>query len=261
MLRAEKHLEELNDLLAPYNVVRDYEVRETVEHQPNKRVWVYRIFGMESQPVFSIILGDFLFNVRSALDHVAVALVPNKRKDSASFPICTIDPHGVHPNDPKGDADRRRKWETATRGMSADALAIVELFQPYNAKPSNIHRGIQLDPEDTVLALLSAFQNADKHRRLITAASALIPDSVVVRNRASGEAIPASLITGAQHLGKHGAVALRLSFQVDIEAKGRTQIAASISNDENGPYRRLPDLMNDTLADAGRIVDALEACM
>jgi len=258
--RAEKHFGELDDLLVPYGEVNEYEVRESVEHKSNKRpMWVYRVFGMEPQPEFSIILGDFLFNVRSALDHIAVALVPSKRKDSASFPICTIDPHEIHSNDLKGDAARLRNWKTATEGTPSDALAVIEFFQPYNAQPGDIYRGIKLLPEDTILAVLSAFQNADKHRRLVTTASGLIPESVILRRHDTGEVVPTELVVGPQHLGQNGA-AVRLPYQVEVEAKGRTQIAASISKNERGPYRRLPDLMIDTLSDACRIIDALEAC-
>ena len=56
-------------------------------------------------------MGDYLFNVRSALDHLAVSLGERKHRRKLSFPIYTSDPlardekSGAYVN-----ADAARRW-------------------------------------------------------------------------------------------------------------------------------------------------------
>jgi hypothetical protein len=70
----------------------------------------------------AIVLGDLLFNVRSALDHLAVACAPQARKRQAGFPL--------YENQPR--SDEQRKFESMTRGMAPQAVSVIEYKQPYN---------------------------------------------------------------------------------------------------------------------------------
>jgi len=214
---------------------------------------------MQPNPYFAVPLGDFLFDARSALDHIAVAAVPNRRKPHASFPIFIIDPEQVHPEDPKGDADRRSRWDTATSGMKPETLAVVRAFQPYNAKKPAMYADVNFVPQDAIFAVFSAFNNADKHRKLVTTVSGLEPDFLTVMDRQTGaqplRGLP-SLDVG--HLGQDGAVIANESAPVKVQAMGATVIAAGISQNERGPYRRLPDFMTNTVANARRLMDNLE---
>jgi len=250
-------------MLEPFGKSKDYIVRESVKKDRRGQEWTYRLFSdLEPDPYLAVVLGDFLFNVRSALDHIAVALVLNRRKDKASFPIFLIDPEQSHPGDEEGDTDRRERWETRTRGMPPRALAVIRNFQPYNAKPPPELMDIGLVPADTVLAVLSAFQNADKHKRLVTTAIGLIPETLSITERQTGEPVDVVLKSqGPTDLGKNGAIVFRGRFQVDGKARGATVVAAGIGKNERGPYRRLPGLMTEVLEGAHLIVDGLEAVM
>jgi hypothetical protein len=117
-----------------------------------------------------IVLGDALFNTHSALDHLIVAIAPKKRKAKAGFPIYPSDP--LARNETSGDYlnhDARSRWESMTKGLPSDCVAILKGLQPH-AAPERWGEGV---PADHPLAILSALHNADKHRNLVTVVSAL----------------------------------------------------------------------------------------
>jgi len=101
---------------------------------------------------FAIVLGDLLFNVRSALDHIAVACAPLARKRQAGFPIYE-----------RLNDEEQRKFESMTRDMAPEAVAAIEYVQPYNVA----NRTSRINPESVeALFALNALQDADKHRSL-----------------------------------------------------------------------------------------------
>jgi hypothetical protein len=257
--RAQEHRSEIERLAAPFRQVHEYVVTEHVEHNGNR---IYRIrTPLKVDPYMSVIFGDFLFNVRSALDHIAVSLVPAKHQYSASFPIFLIDPEQTHPGDKKGDQARRETWEKCTKGMPARALTVVRDHQPFNAEPPEMFDGFDLKPADTVLAILSAFQNADKHRHLVTAVSGLDPEEVTATNLSSGEQY---IIGGPNPLppmriAKDGAIVFAGKFEMHVEGKGTADIAAGISKNPIGPYRRILDFMEELVRVAGVICDEIDA--
>jgi hypothetical protein len=97
------------------------------------------------------IVGDCLYDLRSALDHLAWQLVVANNgtpTDSTAFPI--LDDrlgrkHGVRPLEISGDIDQR-------------AFAIIESLQPYQRVD---------DPTADPLWLLNELTNIDKHRLLL----------------------------------------------------------------------------------------------
>jgi len=115
----------------------------------------------QPDPMIAIMLGDFIHNLRSALDYIVVACVPKKHRGDASFPFVYQD---IFAKDENGefvvkDAKRREYFETATKGLNPDARAFIISLQPYQgmkigAPVSNISLGI-----------LSRLGNADKHRQ------------------------------------------------------------------------------------------------
>lgn len=248
-------------MLKPYWESHEYVVRESVKKNRKGRVWTYRLFSeVEPDPYLAVVLGDLLYDVRSALDHIAVASVPTRRKYKASFPIFTVDPEKVHPGDEEGDAARLEAWKHRTTGMSDKAMAVVRSVQPYNAQPPAHLQHIPLGPEDHALALLSAFQNADKHRQLITIADALDPHSLSIRDRESGQLIAdtdALRTSGIQtHIPKNGAVIHTGKTEVDVQAVGGTLIAVRIGN-ERSAHRRLPGFPRELLGIARQAIDNL----
>jgi hypothetical protein len=112
-------------------------------------------------PMLAVIMGDVLFNFRSALDHLAVALAPRKRRYAASFPIELVDPWEEAGTDVDSSdvPERRRRFESTVSGMPREAVAVIKSLQPYNLPPDEAHHHF--------LYVLSSLENADKHRQLI----------------------------------------------------------------------------------------------
>lgn len=115
------------------------------------------IFGRWNQveePSLSVIAGDYVHNLRSALDYVVTALVQASNaqlREAHQFPIFTA------------RAGYRKVVGTATKAKPEGplrgvrhGLTLIESFQPY-------HR--EADAETHPLAKLNRFSNTDKHRQ------------------------------------------------------------------------------------------------
>ena len=79
-----------------------------------------------------VIIGECLYDLRSALDHLAVAMAPKNRRSSAAFPVEGTDPWEkdavgafVH------DEERRRSFTSKVKGMPAEAVMMIREAQPY----------------------------------------------------------------------------------------------------------------------------------
>jgi hypothetical protein len=163
--RAEYHFEDLKRDLHPcVNEARYKLVAADARpkcHEHGGICWDYML-RMETQPDSSlaVIAGDILFNLRSALDHIAVALVPSQRRSKASFPI-ESEPiwERKYRRFVVRDAERRRRFRDATKGMPEPAVALIKRLQPYH--------GIADGVDQDVLYQLSRLNNADKHRQLV----------------------------------------------------------------------------------------------
>lgn len=158
--RAERHFSELSDAIDaflaedPYTVtVKGYAVPTGDQVMLRFTVLVHS----EVPPEIAPIIGDVMFNLRSALDHLAYALViANNKKPSArtEFPIFYSSDRfkGI------GKTERDR-WTTGLdkmAGMSKPAQALIESLQPYNARV----------PKREALWLLHELHITDKHHRL-----------------------------------------------------------------------------------------------
>ena len=119
--RAEHHLSDLRHLVESYQDGHHYRAVCPNPRRPTHWRFVLEITE-PPDPQIAVVLGDLLFNVRSALDHVAVACAPSDRKRQAGFPLYEQRPEG----------DDRKKFESMTRGMASEALAAIEYEQPYN---------------------------------------------------------------------------------------------------------------------------------
>jgi hypothetical protein len=159
--RAERHLKDFEALIAPFQHRRGYPVSEGFETYDGERLWTCRLDIPEPEdPLLPIIAGDLMFNLRSALDHLAHAMVRRATRQTA-FPLFTVDPHEQDPV--TGEylhREDRDRWLAMTKGFPKRAIPTVELVQAYHLKRHG------RDPRYGALALLRAFQNADKHRRL-----------------------------------------------------------------------------------------------
>lgn len=151
--RADSHIRQLDDEIAkyidrdPYSVIRS----ESCDLHPACWRFVLRI-EEQPDPRLAVMLGDAVHNMRSALDHIAVAIAPESKRREASFPIFV---------------DRRdRQFDRRTAGMSPRAVTIIRRYQPYRQRTAFRRRM-------HALAVLAAMNNADKHSSLVVVGTGL----------------------------------------------------------------------------------------
>lgn len=156
--RANEHLETLERAVQGFRVRNPHEVRTQFDSETRDYVVWTRIREMPP-PDWSLIVGDVVHNLRSALDHLAYQLVikaGGEPTNRTSFPIFHNDPFT---ETPKGT----RSWRDRVSGMLDEDVAHIKSLQPYQ------QRYVQGSdpPEEHVLFTLNELWNADKHRQLI----------------------------------------------------------------------------------------------
>jgi hypothetical protein len=155
----------------------------------------------------SLALGDYVHNLRCALDHLVWQLVIANRQvpgRSNQFPIATT-------------PDEWRNWVENggwLKGVHSDAVAIIKGLQPYCGKgPSRDH----------LLTALNVLDISDKHHVIATGALG-IPAPFVVEGKWGFRIIAGS--------GALSSISLRLPFQViEDDADFAKFLFASVSSD------------------------------
>jgi hypothetical protein len=179
--RAEHHLKEVADRVRQYSDSHPYEAIPVPNRRSDGDIRYFNL-RVTSQPdeMLSVIVGDVVHNTRSALDHLMVGLVPRNRRRKTGFPIFEKSPFDKAGN--PLDNDDGKRWVALTTGLKDRPLTIIRALQPFHRPPQetiDFCRINGLDPADiNGLAMLSRFDNADKHRELVTVASG-IEDGVV----------------------------------------------------------------------------------
>jgi len=132
-------------------------------------------------PDLALMVGDAIHNLRTALDYVVADLVPANRRRKCKFPVIHSDilatgsKTGRYLDSSEGADKLRSDFESALRGMDADAAGYIYSLQP----------GVALyDSSLHPLAILSALDDADKHSELVTLSHG-IKDPVVTLNYGS----------------------------------------------------------------------------
>jgi hypothetical protein len=128
------------------------------ENQLNKSRYAFWVEGPPISPQLSILAGEILHHLRSALDHVVWAIAkhpvsgPNTR---LQFPVMDT---------PKKYRDA---WKTDTlKGVPEKYRDVIESVQPYKSDPI----------ENSVLAVIHKLDIIDKHRLLLLAVTAMRHD-------------------------------------------------------------------------------------
>jgi hypothetical protein len=123
---------------------------------------VYRVRQLPKvDPAWGAIVGDALHNMRSALDHLALQLVildGGNPSEYTQFPIY---------DSPTNDKGNPRFVTIQPRIQDARIRAALEKVQPYQ----------YATPAETELSVISALNNYDKHRLLLTVAGVLDVDA------------------------------------------------------------------------------------
>jgi hypothetical protein len=160
LARAQTHLETLKADVRAYWEREPYGFRPEMDCEAGK--YGLRIEIREDTPIgWSVIIGDFIHNLRSALDQMACQLVlindPAADITRTQFPIFLGEPKS---------GKSLKAWERMTDGMSPSIVTEVRDMQPYKAGNR---------AEEHALAILNALSNEDKHRLLIGHVSAVAP--------------------------------------------------------------------------------------
>lgn len=148
VVRAEEHLAELSQAIARCTLLdsdRDA-IAAVAEFDPkamNKWDKLYVLMGVDVPHVFSILIGEICYNLRSALDYLIWELArldSGGVKERTQFPI---------EDTPDGFMGRR---QTFLNGINHSHVALIETLQPY--------KGCHWTQ------LLRDLSNPDKHRHL-----------------------------------------------------------------------------------------------
>jgi hypothetical protein len=229
--RAEKHLKELKTELRRYAAKKPYRAVRVRQPRGQRHIWRY-VLEMTEQPdpMLAVITGDCLFNLRSALDHLAVGMAPNSRRNSAAWPVEFTDPWEVRRDGScVYDEERRKSFASKVKGIDPKAVAMIKFAQPYERE----------HPEVDTIALISRLENADKHRQLITLGSGIRKLHTLVR---VGDEI---LEQGDLGFRGEGAEVAKFAFpsrpdlkesEVHVEISGTATVAIKIADvDGNFP--------------------------
>jgi hypothetical protein len=152
--RAEEHLGQLHtehdrfiSERNPYRMLREEDV------EPGYYFWRAKIVEPPPLEKWGSLAGECVHSLRSALDHVAYALVRRNRptEDYSEFPIFK----------------QRRDWDkrhaSKLPGVSAKAITQAKWLQPFR----------RVDPEIDKLWLIHTLDITDKHRRLSLVSAAV----------------------------------------------------------------------------------------
>lgn len=162
LVRAKYHLDDLERRIAAHGDRRPYEARRRLQTKKDRNVWRYHLAITEPLDwEIHAVLGDAIHNIRSALDHIAVAISSKDDDRSPGFPIERENVWGkqgrFYLRRKRSDVEARARFKGRTKGMLRAARAYIHSLQPYQLDP----------PQSNALAILNSLENADKHRKLI----------------------------------------------------------------------------------------------
>lgn len=156
--RAEEHLEGVRKEILAWHDATPYSVQATVSPDGTRHSMVVH-FAVDLPAVrISILTGDCIHALRSALDHLVYGVAvhqtgadppPNERQ--IQFPIAD------------DEARFTSAAKTRLKGLSPELVKAIEAVQPYNRPHAAV---------PPLLALLRDFDDADKHRLLNVVVSA-----------------------------------------------------------------------------------------
>lgn len=192
LARAADHLEVLDATLTRF--VKDGGFRVTWEENSETAEYVLRIYSSLQPPVppplvASAMVGDFLHDARSALDHLVWALAKRPNKTN-QFPIF---------DDPEIFKKKRGRY---LRSVPKELWAQFEAYQPYPGRDAN-----------RVLAVVANLNDVDKHHLLLAGALAIAGR----RGRFSGSGIDSLTIKGRDWVPFEDGAEI---YRVSIKASG-----------------------------------------
>ena len=174
--RAGHHLKEVNDYLTAYERKDVYRPRRVRGPNDGESEWRYVLEIIEEPDErLPLAIGDMVHNMRTALDHIMIAIRPQAYRYAPGFPILMDDPWQGELTKAKRDA--RARFDKAVRGLNADAVAAIKLLQPY------LDRAEGNNPQRNALGVIARLDNADKHREPIVMVPGIVHERTIVRTR------------------------------------------------------------------------------
>jgi hypothetical protein len=155
--RAAGHFRSLHQAIGAFVKDKPHELSAEIDREASR----YNVYVKvrEPPPELSLIAGDYIQNVRAALDHLICQLVRASGQEpgrSNAFPIL-----GEKPTAKNGGLDR---WNRQLRGVDVTLRRWIELVQPYQRRHAP-----RLDP----LSVLRDLSNEDKHRVVLRRVTAI----------------------------------------------------------------------------------------
>lgn len=163
--RAEKHLHDLKCEIRRWADTHPY---ERVTHVESGKEVQQLHFTSSPPSDVGMIAADFVYNLRSGLDHLMAALVPPNQRDDVYFPSSFQGVWG--PDVPGEDAERtqaRKRWRTYTKKMRPGAVTILQSLQPAEDARKDT------DPTLNSFLFLNKVSTKDRHQKLPVVFSAL----------------------------------------------------------------------------------------
>lgn len=161
--RAEKHLIDLDAAVGRFNDLHPYTVAKAVEGKKKKVVWRLEFTADPADTDIPLIAADAIYNLRSCLEHLMGALVPNKERTSAEFPIFFEGVwDAIVPGEDQQRIKSRLRWASVVKSLSPDAVAILKSLQPDDT-----------GGDKSCLRIINRLSNKDRHRKLPVVASGL----------------------------------------------------------------------------------------
>lgn len=155
--RAEAHFNALHSEIRAFlkSEPKPYGFVAEIDVEASKALWRLRV--VKEPPLeWSTIAGDYLQNLRAALDHLIWVLVKANgfTPSGNAFPIFDVEPPDKLSN------GERQRWNRQVHGLHPSVLRFLDLCQPYKGPDR---------PSTHVLAALRTLSNEDKHRTLLPA--------------------------------------------------------------------------------------------
>src|SRR5665647_3685417 len=130
--RAEKHLADLQAAIDTWaGPPHPYAVSKRVEGHRKREVYRLEFSRSPANTDIPLIAADAIYNMRSSLEHLIVALAPAKGRDRLTFPIYW---RGVWEPSVEGEDKRRRKarhvWRLIEDALPIEAVTRLKQLQP-----------------------------------------------------------------------------------------------------------------------------------
>lgn len=150
LVRAQETLDALEREAATYLSKDQPLLRLEKQHMNGGLEYVFVAYGDPNPPLrFSVITGEIVHHMRSSLDHLVHALVTRNGEHPTrqhQFPICSTE-----------KAFKQACQRGQINDVGATARKLIQNVQPFTTPT----------PDDTVLYVVSQYDNADKHRLLV----------------------------------------------------------------------------------------------